>query len=162
MMYPDVTDNLNKYGRLYTWYSAVRTTEGSDEAPIANDHGFVQGLCPEGWHIPTVVERTALSAVPAEDLRTAAMWVAPNGNTNSTGFTALPAGRYNASANRFEGLGTETDWWTVAPCSTAVDAVETLCSSSLRVAYYCDTPQIVANTANDALSVRCVKNHEQQ
>ena len=152
LLHPDVTSNLNTYGRLYTWFSAVRTAEGSTTAPVADDHGFVQGVCPAGWHIPTIVEKSALEAIPAEDLRTAVLWVTPNSNTNSTGFTALPAGKFNVATQRFEGLGSETNWWTVANGAGV---------PSLQVVYYCDTPQSVVNNAGDALSVRCVKNHEQ-
>lgn len=159
ILYPDVNTNLATYGRLYTWFSAVGTGEGSSTSPVADAHGFVQGICPEGWHIPTLLERTALDAIPAEDLRATTLWTIPNGNTNSTGFTALPAGKFNSTANRFEGLGTETGWWTVVPCENSTS--DALCSSSFQIVYYCDTPQLVTNNANDALSVRCVKNHEQ-
>lgn len=157
LLHPNASDNLNTYGRLYTWFSAVGTGEGSAVAPAVDDHGFVQGICPEGWHIPTLLERTALEAIPAEDLRTAALWVMPNNNTNSTGFTALPAGRFNAVANRFEGLGTETNWWTVA---NGTPTAATQNAASLQVAYHCDTPQSVLPNASDALSVRCVKNYD--
>lgn len=159
ILYPDVNTNLATYGRLYTWFSAVGTDESSSTSPVADAHGFVQGICPEGWHIPTLLERTALDAIPAEDLRATTLWTIPNGNTNSTGFTALPAGKFNSTANRFEGLGTETGWWTVVPCENGTS--DALCSSSFQIVYYCDTPQLVTNNANDALSVRCVKNHEQ-
>lgn len=152
LTHPDTNDNLATYGRLYTWYSAVHTDEGSSDAPVTDALGFVQGICPDGWHIPTVVERAALQAILAEDLRTADFWVSPNNNTNSTGFTALPAGKFNAASNRFEGLGTQTDWW--------MDAV-TQHPTSLLISYFCDTPQSVINNTNDALSVRCVKDHVQ-
>jgi uncharacterized protein (TIGR02145 family) len=79
----------------------------------------------------------------------------------ASGFTALPAGKFNAAANRFEGLGTETGWWTVVPCETIGNA-DALCASSFQLVYYCDTPQLTTYNLNDALSVRCVKNHEQQ
>ena len=152
VLHHNTISNLATYGRLYTWFSAVRTPEGSSVSPAVDANGFVQGICPDGWHIPTVVERAALESVSAEDLRTADFWVTPNNNTNSTGFTALPAGKFNAALNRFEGMGTQTDWWTVTYGTSA---------PSLQVVYYCDTPQSITPNANDALSVRCVKNHEQ-
>lgn len=152
ILHPNTNSNLATYGRLYTWFSAVRTPEGSSVAPAVDNLGFVQGVCPDGWHIPTVVERATLETVSAEDLRTSEFWVAPNNNTNSTGFTALPAGKFNAALNRFEGLGTQTDWW--------MDAV-TQHPTSLLISYFCDTPQSFINNTNDALSVRCVKDHVQ-
>lgn len=156
LLYPNETANLNTYGRLYTWSSALHAEEGSTVAPAADDHGFVQGICPEGWHIPTVLEMTTLQAIPAEELRTAELWVMPNSNTNGIGFTALPAGMFNAATNRFEGLGTQTDWWTVA------NGTNNAGTPSLQIVYFCNTPQLVpTNNVGDAKSVRCVKNYEQ-
>jgi hypothetical protein len=85
-------------------------------------------------------------------------WVTPNGNNNSTGFTAYPAGFYNSVTQRFEGLGTQTDWWMVngiAVNGTAT-AAEAGHATSLQIPYYCDTPIIVLRNPNDAVSVRCV------
>ena len=157
--YPDEAENLNTYGRLYTWASAMHTAEDGTVAPTSDEHGFVQGICPEGWHIPSVLERTALLAISAEDLRTAELWLMPNDNTNSTGFTALPAGLFNSVANRFEGLGTQTEWWTVANESNNAGMQP---QESIQITHHCGTSQIIStNNSADAKSVRCVKNYEQ-
>ena len=155
VLHPNVNDNLNTYGRLYTWYSAVRTDEGSDAAPDTDNRGFVQGICPTGWHIPSALEGTALFANPMTALCSTELWLNGAWNTNATGFSALPAGKFNASTHRFEGLGTEANWWIM---STA----EPFQPSSLLFVNYCDIPQIGHSNANNAFSVRCVKNHEQQ
>lgn len=149
---PNEDANLETFGRLYTWYSAVDVAEGSQEAPVTNQNGFVQGICPDGWHIPTTVEMTALRNIPSEDTRTAELWLQPNNNTNSTEFTSLPAGEFNASVERFQGLYSQTDYWTDnAPSATQ--------PSALQINYYCDTPMMVNRSADDAISVRCVRNH---
>ena len=109
-----------------------------------------QTLCPEGWHLPTGVEMAALSTNPTPTLRSVDGWVNGDINTNSTGFTAYPAGLYNAAAQRFEGLGSETYWWTTAENGTTA-------VTSLEIPYYCDTPIYATRNANDKLSVRCVK-----
>lgn len=86
-------DNLNcdEYGGLYSWdemmnYSAV---EGA------------QGICPGGWHIPTDDEWLTLADflggvdVAGGKMKEAGLdhWVEPNAAaTNTSGFTALPAG----------------------------------------------------------------------
>ena len=150
--HPDETSNLNTYGYLYTWYSAVRVPENSTETPSVNPAGFVQGICPNGWHIPTALEINALRAIPAENLRSAELWITPNSNTNSTDFSELPAGRFNASLDRFEGMLTEAYLWSVA--APVPDA-----ASVLAFSYYCDTPQLNNLSANDAVSVRCVKDY---
>lgn len=107
-------------------------------------------LCPEGWHLPTGEEIEALSTNPAPTLRSVDGWVNGEINTNSTDFTAYPAGFYNAAIQRFEGLGSETYWWTTSENGTnAVNAIQ--------IPYYCDTPIYVTRNTNDKLSVRCVK-----
>ena len=112
----------------------------------------MQGICPAGWHIPTLLERTALEAIPAEDLRATTLWTVPDGNTNSTGFSALPAGTFNAANGRFEDLLSRTDFW-----SDHSDPAATVNALSLQ--YYCNTTMFSTNNAADAWSVRCVKNH---
>lgn len=152
VLHPDATANEDTYGLLYSWFSAVKVPENGTEAPVPDADGYVKGICPDGWHIPTETEMASLKTLPAEDIRTVDQWLVPNENTNSTGFSALPAGRYNASTNRFEGLGTQTDWWSVS------DGLP-VTPSSLQLQYYCDTPLSTNPAASDALSVRCVKNH---
>lgn len=110
-----------------------------------------QTLCPEGWHLPMVEEVAALSTNPAITLRSTEGWVNGDINTNSTDFTAYPAGFYNASTQRFEGLGSETYWWTTSDVTTDGTA------SGVVVDYFCDTPRLTQVNANDKLSVRCVK-----
>jgi len=151
-LHPDETGNLNTYGYLYTWYSAVRVPENSTETPSLNPAGFVQGICPNGWHIPTALEINALRSIPADDLRSAELWITPNSNTNSTGFSELPAGMFNAGQNRFVGLLSESHLW-----STVTPEVGT--AASLTFAYYCDAPLPSTHSSSDAVSVRCVKDY---
>jgi len=109
-----------------------------------------QTLCPTGWHLPMGEEMAALSTNPAPTLRSVDGWANGEINTNSTGFTAYPAGLYNAVSQRFEGLGTETYWWVTGENgATAANALE--------ISHFCDTPIYVTRNANDKLSVRCVK-----
>jgi len=110
-----------------------------------------QTLCPEGWHLPMVEEVATLSTNPAITLRSTEGWVNGDINTNSTDFTAYPAGFYNAISQRFEGLGSETYWWTTGDVTTDGTA------SGVVVDYFCDTPRLTQVNANDKLSVRCVK-----
>ena len=149
--FPDAVENESVYGRLYTWYSAVNVPEGSTAAPVTDADGFVQGICPSGWHIPTIVEMNALEALAAEDIRSTERWITPNSNTNSTGFSELPAGLYNAGNDSFERLLLDTYLW-----STAVPTPDA--ATTLSTVYYCNTPLPTALNANDAVSVRCVKN----
>jgi len=97
--------NKKLYGALYNWYN-VSTGK----------------LCPTGWHVPSVTEWTTLinylggESVAGGKLKETGTthWVTPNtGATNTSGFTALPAGiRYSNTDDFAESLGGETDFWT--------------------------------------------------
>ena len=149
--YDDVAANENTYGRLYTWYSAVGLPEDGSGTLTLDAEGYVQGICPDGWHIPTAEEMAALDALSAEDIRTAELWPTPNNNTNSTGFTSLPAGMYNAANGRYEQIHVNTGYWSLSN-GTSVPATAT------ELPYYCNLPLERPVSASDMLSVRCVKN----
>lgn len=139
--YPDSVANVTRYGYLYTWNDAVR-------APLAPDaDGYVQGVCPDGWRVPTAEEFDLLSSHSALDLMSTSDWLLDEG-TDITGFTALPAGRFTGF--RFENLLGETHFWSI----TSVSASVARCCSLL---FGCkDVLQFEINTKN-GLSVRCLK-----
>lgn len=151
---PDQGDILDTYGRLYTWCSAMNLPGGCNSAPVPGDNGYVQGLCPWGWHVPTVEEVNALNALSADMLRSETHWISPNSNTNTTNFSALPAGSYSAGQNRFEGLLTWTAFWTMEGSPENAEAI------AFQLPYYCDAPIVGPVNRDDALSVRCVKDNE--
>jgi uncharacterized protein (TIGR02145 family) len=100
------TDSYTTYGVLYNW-PAVMT----------------DGICPSGWHIPSVGEFTQLTdylggeGVAGGKMKEAGYdhWNSPNtGATNSSGWTGLPAGfRYHAGPY-FQESGSNGYWWTTA------------------------------------------------
>lgn len=148
----DEDANLENFGRLYTWYSAVNIPEGSTDSPAEVD-GYVQGLCPDGWHIPTVEELTALEAVPAIKLRDTGSeyWIEYNDNTNSTGFSARGAGKAIIGDNpAFMTLRGWTDFWSDEKNGSAK-------AKTLEITHFCSNPQVVDQNANLGISVRCVR-----
>ena len=151
--YNDTVANLANFGRLYTWWSAVNVPEGDDTKPAKDTAGFVQGVCPEGWHIPTVAEMQDLRSVPEEDLHSTDFWVLPNANTNSTGFSEVPGGKFSAELDRFEGLYTNSYMWTDSATSS-----EWVVACNSR--YFCDKASEESIRKGDALSVRCVMVYE--
>lgn len=149
--YNNVMGNLNTFGRLYTWYSAVGVDEGSSDGPAQDADGHVRGICPTGWHVPNVLELSVLNSNPAFSLRSTELWVNGWQNTNTTDFSQLPAGRLNSQTGRFEELLSNAYLWS----SEWQDGNSPF---SLQMDYYCDEGRIAQNLAADALSVRCVKN----
>ena len=102
------------YGRLYNWYAV-------------NDP---RGLAPTGYHVPSAIElQTLINCLgggyyQGGKLREVgtAHWNSPNlGATNSTGFTALPAGERYVVDGQFYDINNLTLFWT----STGVGALAT-------------------------------------
>ena len=148
--YDNKNANAEIYGLLYTWAAAVSNYEGT----VAAVDGFVQGICPEGWHIPTATEMTALRAVSDLQLNATTLWQGTQAslNTNESGFTALPAGIFNDALDRFEGLGTQTDWWSDNGGNSSTTTVKVT-----EINYYCSIAEEKDMNVSNAISVRCVK-----
>jgi len=107
------TENYTTYGVLYNWTAAMNGASSSSANPSA-----VQGICPDGWHLPSDAEWIQLTdylggwEVAGGKLKEVGTehWNDPNaGATNESGFTALPGGsRYFGS---FEKIGNYGLWW---------------------------------------------------
>jgi uncharacterized protein (TIGR02145 family) len=54
------------YGLLYTWEGVTgRSNISDDEGSI--DHAAIQGICPDGWHVPSNYEWNELKTVISDD-----------------------------------------------------------------------------------------------
>ncbi len=105
-------DPSSEYGALYSYAAAIGDN-------WARDNVEGQGICPEGWHLPTDVEWTTLiDYLGGEDVAGGKMkevgtghWQGPNtGATNESGFTALPGG-FRHSYGTFYSVGSHGFWW---------------------------------------------------
>ena len=101
--YDGEEENVDTYGRLYTWYAATDS----------------RGVCPAGWHVPSSAEWTTLTSFLGGESSAGGKlkevdtlhWYSPNtGATNETGFTALPGGQRN-SDKAFNSIGIFGCWW---------------------------------------------------
>lgn len=99
----DISANCDTFGGLYTWDEAMKyvTTTGT------------KGICPDGWHMPTMVEFTTLAnnvnnsnALKREDQGSGAGF-----GTNTSGFSALLAGAKEYDGGPFIGLNEFTNYW---------------------------------------------------
>jgi uncharacterized protein (TIGR02145 family) len=109
--YGDIASNCDVYGGLYQWNEMMKY--GSAEG--------IKGICPDGWHLPTVSEFTTLAmylgggALAGGKMKEPGYlhWVAPNaGASNSSGFTALPGGIYVFENQGFSGINNTCFLWT--------------------------------------------------
>ncbi len=148
-------NNVNSdYGALYTWAAAMNGASGS----IANPSG-VQGVCLEGWHLPSDDEWNELinelggTSIAGGKLKESGTthWNSPNiGATNESGFTALPGGNRLSNNGSFVDIGYNGRWWSTSERDNNY--------IWLRYMSYSDS-EAVRNFGNKSygLSVRCVK-----
>ena len=142
-MYPNVAENVATFGKLYCFEAAIG--DSSD-----NGNGHIQGICPEGWYLPTPEKYADLFALGAEALRSPNYWVSGGGN-NSTEFTWLPAGMWNGSVNRFEGLMSEGYFWATEDTGSKAKA------KVIHISYACDEVMKIESSTGNGYSVRCIK-----
>lgn len=108
-----LNSNYQTYGTLYNWTAAMNGQPQSTSNPSG-----VQGICPDGWHLPSAAEWEQLSAFLggpgiAGKLKEAGNehWTPPNLQaTNESGFTGLPGGVLDQNGT-FSNLGSEGVWW---------------------------------------------------
>jgi uncharacterized protein (TIGR02145 family)/prepilin-type N-terminal cleavage/methylation domain-containing protein len=104
--YNNTESNCGIYGGLYQWNEAIN-----------HNTSTTQGICPTGWHVPTYDDFTILSnylggiLISGEKLKASSTDPIPWDGTNSSNFTALPAGVYSESWGTFRSFGSHTYFW---------------------------------------------------
>jgi uncharacterized protein (TIGR02145 family) len=109
-------DNCAEYGGLYQWDEIMQYETGAG----------MRGICPPGWHVPTDAAWCTLTKYidPSIDcyaignsgsnfgtkLKSTTGWAGSGNGTNTSGFTALPAG-YRTNIGSFGGLSFYADFW---------------------------------------------------
>lgn len=141
--YDNNTANCTAYGGLYQWNEAMQyvTTVGA------------QGICPPGWHIPTLSEFGPLRAAVNYDSNTLKREDQGSGNgqgTNTSGFTALLVGDRSGSGGGFYNFGVFTAFWS----STEYDATY---AYDLYLYYAHSAINLNALKKTGGYSVRCLK-----
>jgi uncharacterized protein (TIGR02145 family) len=140
--YGNDLDNIDSYGRLYTWYAATDN----------------RNICPDGWHVASDSEWNLLfdnlggRYVAGGKLKeTGTMhWKSPNSwATNETSFNAVPGGMRYFSAD-FAALGYTARWWTSLSTSGNY-ARNYFARYNDGQIYYFNSSKI------EAYSIRCVK-----
>lgn len=119
---------------LYNWYAV-------------NDP---RGLAPEGFHVPSDAEWTELTNhLGGEKVAGKKMKTSTWNGTNSSGFSALPAGNRDTNGY-FSFLGDNGYWWSSS--SNGGFAISRRLYSGLSIGPRYD------NYPQDGFSVRCLKN----
>ena len=96
--YKNDTTNCIKGGRYYTWTAAMNIdSKWQNDSPykveglIKSPH---QGICPDGWHIPTSSEWSTLFSRIGFAAQQSVGHVGWTSASNESGFSALPVGGY--------------------------------------------------------------------
>lgn len=166
-------DNLTstdrkKLGLLYNWAATVGLL--NENAIINQTTDFNknrQGICPNGWHVPSITEwRNLINGKKSIDLMSQSGWTEDSYDTGTDiyAFSALPAGFYEYKSDKLSGfflMGKEALFWSttpnefLAPKENATNI--SLSSGSHRSGIKPSTFDHRACRKSNALAVRCVK-----
>ncbi len=145
--YNDDPANGPIYGKLYDYATVMNGAASTN----ANPSG-VQGICPNGWHVPSAAEWDYLNIVTignkGGDLKDLNYWKAPNlGATDLYGFSARGGGFGNTKYEQLNFFGL---WTTTHGLNNGIEAYQ-LQSWTI--------PLLKVNVGfNIKISCRCVKN----
>jgi uncharacterized protein (TIGR02145 family) len=171
--YNESTTNCNKYGRLYYWHTAMALPSNCKDISCASEISAKhQGICPDGFHIPTnanwevlmqsVNQNCSLATNECDGKRLKAIkgwpnddWGESTNGTDNYGFAALPGG-YGNSMDDFGDAGSHGYLWSASESSTAYgDAY--LSAYRLHIFSYGDAIHFESDSKSNLYSVRCVK-----
>ncbi|MBQ6732158.1 MAG: hypothetical protein IJR06_03450 [Paludibacteraceae bacterium] len=119
------TEQRQKLGLLYNWAAAVGLANESESQAMTSTFSVPrQGICPNGWHLPTDAEYEALithiettegegEGTAGKQLKSTSGWYDDGNGADLYGFEALPAGHVTASAGST--IGMRTYYWTYTP-----------------------------------------------
>ena len=163
--YADDPENCLKYGRLYTWAAAIDSVKLATDAENPQDCGdgkscknilpdVVQGICPDGWHLPDYDEASKLLPhvggydIAGSVLKSQSGWNDGGNGKDVYGFNVLPAG-IRLGNGSFDGVGEGTDFW-----SATEQDPET--AHTLYFYYEYEYAGVNFYEKGDAFSIRCV------
>lgn len=179
--YRNDSATYSKFGLLYNWCAAADVyqgtkvatgTSGSGTAWTANLADNWRGICPEGWHLPSVQDWREMeddvfgNTDKAGRLAGGCDWSSSDVSNSpgryyrstgddwgSSGFNALPSGDFvfNNGDPKMENVNAKARYWTSKEASAS--------KGYYRGLYYNGSPiERSSITKNSGLSVRCVRN----
>ncbi|HNY02346.1 MAG TPA: FISUMP domain-containing protein [Bacteroidales bacterium] len=160
--YNDLESNCSIYGGLYQWAEAVQylnsASNTSSWSPVPT--GFVQGICPSGWHVPTLTDwNTLIAALGGESVAGGKLkeagfthWMTPNtGATNESGFTGLPGGMRDVNGT-FVLLTQDGFFWSSTESGPTA-------AYDMKLDYSSAAAALLTDLKTKGFSVRCLKNN---
>jgi uncharacterized protein (TIGR02145 family) len=167
--YDNSQTNAISFGALYTWAAAMNGAVTSEMNPSG-----IQGICPCEWHLPSDAEWIELEMFlgmsfseadafgwrgtdEGDKMKTTSGWVQDGNGTNSSGFSALPAGQ--RVLGPFIGLGEMSLFWSSTEYVniTYLAFNRTLSYQHSGVGWF-RSSHYYGYPKNFGFSVRCIKN----
>ena len=172
--YDNLASNCDVAGRLYLWSAAIDSTKivEDKENPMVcglgkkcNIIGNVQGICPDGWHLPSLADIISLvnnveAFAATKVLKSQTGWNKfkdDNGKimdaygTDAVGFSGIPTGMMRTS--RFGMAGEAACFWTSSDYSFYDAYMFCLADDNNTRSDITDSFE-----KNVGMSVRCIKN----
>lgn len=165
--YDNSTTNADTYGALYTWAAAMNGAVSSSVNPSG-----IQGVCPDGWHLPSDAEWKELemylgmSQTDADAIYfrgtnegsklagNSGLWIngilEKDAAFGTSGFLALPAGGRDYDGT-FYSLRNSAYFWSATKSSSSSHAW------IRRLVYYDSAVGYYGYYKSNGLSVRCLK-----
>ena len=160
------SEQRSKLGLLYTWAAAVGESSATNAQNRTADYPTSrQGICPNGWHLPTDAEWTALIDYLGGHEKAGTIMKTPTGwyndkeyvaGTNGSGFSILPAGYdlgTSVGTDRLPatyGIGFDANFWSAS-------------ANAWYRGFTCNSAEVKRwpYAKFTHLSVRCVKNADE-
>ena len=151
-VYDDNESNAVIWGRLYNWEAAMNNSSAANI-----NRADVQGVCPDGWHLPSKDEFNELVSFlgggagwKLKETGTQ-YWNEPNANTNESDFSARGTGDKESVSGVYENLKEITEFW------TSTENSDTRAYNLILYQNQGGAP-MHNNFKENAFSIRCIKN----
>ena len=169
--YANKAENCAVAGRLYTWAAAIDSVKLATDADNPQDCGYgktcmlpakVQGICPDGWHLPTKTEWETLfieaggESTAEKNLKSQNGWNISNG-TDAFGFSAIPAGfgrTWFPEGFYFFYKGDYAFFWSA---TESIEYIGNIQAYSMELDYDYELENLDESYKAFAYSVRCLK-----
>ena len=154
--YNNHDERCPEYGALYTWSGAMNVDEkyNTERRWRKRPDAPVQGICPEGWHLPTTKDVEALQKLSGntnayEKLRAPYGWENNTEGTNDIGFFAVGSGYMDWRTPTFTDSLNIAGFWAASDISYSTADVFAIIAGKT---YHSPTKD-----KRNGYSVRCIK-----
>ena len=179
----DSVAKCKKYGRFYTWYGAIQCEEqwidedgdGSGFMKRCDPKPPVRGVCPDGWHLPSLREWTIMISdvggekIAGTELKSKNGWAGGMNGSDDYGFAALPVVYHKSYEGEFTENNDKAEFWSSTQfegdkqayymgLTTSKDTYRIdLTGRESHIAMSGNHANLLENSKESKMSVRCVK-----